>query len=461
MTWARAAAGAAALVLLAGCAVDEAADVRSYRDVLDAGVAGTPEPPAPGKPLDLATAMRLANARDERLAIEGEAYVRSLLARERAATAFLPRVDLSPAYFLRDSTSGGGTRNGFDLPVDASIDVAPVADAASLVRTASSARQRRALLLALQDSVLLDVGRTLFEVERAERRAAVLRASLDVQGVRVDDSKARLKEGLARSLDVALSESRAADARVRLLDAETAARTGRTLLSFLVGYDVANVPLDDRLAVPAAAAPLDELLRVAAASRPEIVAARHDHDAAVAGAREAVGAWWPSISADLSVFLSRDSEPTDLDWTSFLEVHVPLFTAGRVAIDVRDALSRVRAARHAVSENVRGVRRDVETARERFEAEGRRIEALRVQADAARRSLEQAEALWQTGLATNLERLVAQDELLSTELALTSAELDRRVRHLELLRTTGALHGVAGLVRPEPYDERGDRAEAR
>ena len=47
----------------AACAVDQAAEVDSYRALLDASVDDAPQ--APGGQLDARTAMRLANARNE------------------------------------------------------------------------------------------------------------------------------------------------------------------------------------------------------------------------------------------------------------------------------------------------------------------------------------------------------------------------------------------------------------
>lgn len=121
----------------------------------------------------------------------------------------------------------------------------------------------------------------------------------------------------------------------------------------------------------------------------------------------------------------------------------------------------MRAAKQAHVRAKRAASTDVEDARARFDEVERRAAAVVVRVDAARRSLEQAEALWQTGQGTNLERLVAQDELLSAELELTTADLDRKVRHVEILRAAGTIHGLAGLKRPEPRLTEGPDAEAR
>jgi outer membrane protein TolC len=452
----RAAAGLA--LCCAACAVDEAAEVDSYRALLDLSTDDAPQ--SPGGELDARTAMRLANARNEELAIEGEGDLRALIDRRRAASAFLPRVTLSPSYFARD----GGV-DGIDVPLSGSLDVSPVSDSANVRRSESEVERRRALLYVAQDALLVDVARTLFEVVRAERSGAVLENSLAVQQARVDDVRARRDVGFARPLDVSLSEAQAADTRVDLLEARRAAATGRAVLAFLIDAALDGVALDGALEVPEMLPNDDEWLARAVSGRQELAATRAGVDASAHDVRVATGGWWPSVSIDLDWFLSRDSAPTDEDWRGLIEIAVPIFEAGLVRANVRDALSRLREAKLEHSLALRGVERDIAVASENLTSSRERIERLRVRLVATREALDQANSLYDAGLATNLERLAAQQETLETELALESAELERRVFYLDLLRASGDLHEWAGLVRPQPdttVDEpESARAEAR
>ena len=465
---ARSAAGVAALAALVlgapGCAVDEAEEVAQYRRVLDAGITTTPAPPAAGKRLDLATAMRLANARDEALAAVGEDYVRSLIERRRAVASFLPTIMLSPRAFARDRVRPDDDTRGVDVPATFEMDVSPVTDLAELDRTDLDAERRRALLLAAQDDLLLDVGRTHFAVLLAERRSEVLRSSIALQEARVEDARARTEAGLQPPLDVALAESRAADARGDLVDSERVARNGRTLLSFLTGWRVGDTPLDGTLALTTEPAPAEDLVRDAIRLRPEVLAAITAVPVAEADLRAAYGGYWPSVTIDVEAFLSQDSEPTDLDWAALLEVHIPLFQAGLVEADVREALSRLREAKLLAARAERSVRLDVETAREGYVSVGRRLHELAVRLEASRRALDLADGQWKAGIGTNLERLTAQDDLLAVELDVATAELEKRIRRLELERACGRLHEIAGLrreLRTPPGGEEAQRAASR
>jgi outer membrane protein TolC len=64
---------------------------------------------------------------------------------------------------------------------------------------------------------------------------------------------------------------------------------------------------------------------------------------------------------------------------------------------------------------------------------------LQVQLRAARQAFNQADQSYNVGLATNLERVAAQDQLLSAQLQLTSAQFDRTLSYLALARATGEL----------------------
>jgi outer membrane protein TolC len=458
-------AGLAALALgLGACAVNESEDIAAYRSVLDAGLSSPVVAPAKGARLDVRGSMRLANARYEVLDIEGEAYVRALLDRKRAAAAFLPKFSFSPELFRDESTVQADRKSGLDAPVSGGIVTNPVMDEAEIRRTDLTADERRSRLLALQDAVLLDVGRAHLLVVLVERRVEVLRSSLAVQEARADDARQRRDAGLARPLDAALAESRAASTLLDLVDAETSAVRGRALLEFLTGTPLDGVVLDGTLDAPATPPPIDPALAAASERREEVLAARWAVKAALAGVESAYGGWYPRITADVTAFLEHDSNKDAPDWTSLLRVSVPLFTAGVVEADVRTALSELREARDRLSLARRAVQRDVLESWTAFDAARRRIEAVLVRLDAAQRAVDQADGLWSAGLATNLERLVAQEEQLTAELDLASAEIGRKAAWLDFSRAQGALHEIVGLDRSASVrlrDVEEPRAQAR
>ncbi|HZW08343.1 MAG TPA: TolC family protein [Phycisphaerales bacterium] len=441
-------AAAAMVGAIAGCAVDEGAEVAAYRDVLERGLDQDARAPSVHGPLTVVDTMRLVNARYEPLSIGGEDYLQSLIEVRRAAAAFLPVVSLSPSYRWEENTGGDDSPAALDTAVGADIDLNPVADMARVRQRRAAAGQTRALLLDLQDTVLLDAARAHYEVLRAERAVRVLESSLQLQRERVADARGRLEVGVVRPLDASLVESQAAQTAVDLIAAQNAVATGRSLLGFLTAEPLGGVELVDELGAPAAApGPLPELWALAEARRQDVLAAEQR----IVGARRAVesayGEYFPRVSLGVQAFLQRDSEPTDLDIAGVISLSLPLFSAGLIEADVRTALSQLRQAKLDEALTRRAARRDVEIAGDNLRYSAERESQLRVQERVAQEALNLAEAAFQVGLGTNLERVEAQDRLLSTQLQLVNAEFDRKIAHLDLLRTTGRLHELLGLER--------------
>ncbi|HEV7298074.1 MAG TPA: TolC family protein [Tepidisphaeraceae bacterium] len=449
---------------LTGCAVDQEKEVSIYRDVISAPT--TRPIHEQGKPLTLVRALQLANSNNEQLSISGEDYLQSLIDKDRAAAAFFPTISLAPTYFFQDKVSGaggstivtgGGTGGGsgtivvsggsgqrnerFDVPVTGSWNLFnSFRDVANRRRANATAEQQRDLLLDLQAALLLDVARVYYEVLRSEQSVRVLENALKVQEERLRDTTGRQRAGLARPLDVAQSQAQASQTRVQLLQARADVINGRSTLAFLIDAPVHSVALPDGFDPSIDLPALEAVLRSALAARRDFSAAQ----AAVRAARQEVAGafnqYYPSLNLNVNYFLTRDSTPTDSDWNGLLSLDIPIFTAGLIHADVRTAWSRYRQAVFSENQLRRLIDSDVRIAMENLTSTLARLAELRVQATAAREALRQADESYRAGLATNLERLTAQDQVLSAELQLASAEYERKFLYLSLLRQSGQLH---------------------
>lgn len=445
------------LVSTVGCAVDQEKEVARYQEVLRANLLAREQVFTPGEPLSLRQALDLANRQNERLAIEGENYLQALIERKRAAAAFLPTVSLVPSYSFRETVDNGGGGNGgaddggggsnassndrtFNVPVNANANLFNgFSDVARLRGSARTIEQRRNLLLDLQESVLLDAAQVYYQVLRSERSAEVLASSLKVQEARVRDIQGRQAAGLARPLDVAQTEAQASTTRVTLITARNDVRNGRATLAFLTAAPVQDSPLIDAFDVPTALLPLAELQERAVLERRDLRAASAAVLAARQGVNAAVGQYYPSVTLDLNVFVYRESFPDERTWDGLLRANLPIFSAGLIEADVREAWSFYRQAALVESLLRREVAQQVQLAYQDVRANEDRIAELQVQLRAAQQAFNQADQSYNVGLATNLERVTAQDQLLSAQLQLTSAEFDRTLAYLALARATGEL----------------------
>lgn len=419
-----------------GCTVDQQSEISRYRAVSDLS-----RVPAfsPGAPLSLEDAVLLANAYNERLSIQGELYLQALLEQKRRAAALMPTLDLFGDQFLRENNSAlrstafdGGVSGQYTLLTGAT-------DFNSVKAAEADARSRRWLLLDLREALMLETARAYYSVLRAERLVEVLRSSSVVQQERLRDIRARQAVGFARPLDVAQIESQSSETMVTLLDAQNALARARSALILLTGVEAQDSLLTDGFAIPDSTPALTTLLTDAYRTRQDLLAARASADAARADVDAAFGQYFPSIRLALDYFLVRDSAPTDLDLSSLISINLPLFTGWRIDAEVRAAWSVFRQRVLEYSALRRQVRLDIETALADLDSSRQRVVELNAQLAAAAEALRQAEASYQAGLGTNLERVAAQDQLLNAQLRQASEEFTLKIAVLALQRAGGRL----------------------
>lgn len=446
---------ALALGLLAGgCAVDQNREIAEYRAITDLPPAAT----QPGGGLALSDALLIANQNNETLASRGEQYLRALIQRRRTVANFLPTFELGGDYRRRDpvSSSGGSSDGGSSEGGSSSssssqnrtFDVTGTLnwelfngfrDANAYWRDTFVIEQRRNDMLDFQEGLLLDTASVYYRAIRGEAAIRVLESSLKVQEERLRDARGRLQARVGRPLDVAQTEAQVAATRTTLINARLDAARARTLLSLLTNLPAERVALTDLFEPPEQLESLEAYLESARRGRRDLAAA----EAAVGAARRdvevAFGQYYPSVSLDFNAFFRRDTAPTARDWDALLAINLPIFSAGRIEADVREAWSFAREAVYVRSYLDRQVVQQVTDAYEDVVASRERLASLRVQLAAAEQAFAQAEGLYQVGNATNLERVVAQDAFLDAQLQVATEEFDRKVRYLTLLRSVGGL----------------------
>ena len=257
------------ILLTAGCAVDQAREVQTYRNVLDAGQEKPPAPFSPGESLTLQRALELANANNEQLALAGEGYLQALIAKDRAFARFLPTIGFVPSYMRQERSSiGAGNplignidrEEHFDAPVQGNLKLSPFQDVPGFRAAGVAAEQQRAHLLDRQSILLLDVAQTFYQVLRSEKQVDVLEHTVQMQQQRVKDMDVQQRAGVARPVDVAQGQAQLAGTLSALIQARNDVRNGRATLAQLIGVPAAEGLLVDALEVVDAPPPLDRLL---------------------------------------------------------------------------------------------------------------------------------------------------------------------------------------------------------
>jgi outer membrane protein len=431
------------IIGIAGCKVDQQKEVATHRKVVD--LSPTTQPVwAPGTPLTLVQAMLLANAQNERLSIQGEDYLQAIIARKHAVANFLPTLNLTGVYGWAENVGDEGRPNH-------ALDVAAVGqmnlfngfrDVATLKVADLTIEQQHFLLRDAQESLLADTVRVYFLCLRNEALIGVLENSVALQNERLRDTAAREKAGLARSLDVAQAQAQVSQTGVLLINARVAAKNSRSALALITAAPVETVTLRDlpiKVTLPADVA---NARATAMQDRQDLLAAGKDRDAARQAVEVAVGEYYPSISVNVTGFLTRQSVPTDRDWLTLFQANLPIFSAGQIEADVRNAWSIYR--QRALFESLlrRQINSDVEVTFNNLQSSTPRLDGLRVQESAAQQAVASARGLALAGVGRPLEEFVAQDQLLNARLELTNETYVQRVYATDLIRATGRLRAT-------------------
>jgi outer membrane protein len=432
----------ACAVVLSACTTDQASDVDAYRRISDPpGATEAREHATPLQTVSLRDALVLTAARNEQLAQAGEQYVQALAQRQRAAAALRPTVDLFTDLTLRENT-GNQSVVQTDLGLNAQYRVLTgLGDLRNVEASDAIVRAREWVILDLREALLLQTALAYYDAILAERLVGVLESSVSAQVERLNDVEARNQVGFARPLDVSQVQAQVSRTRSQLIAARRQVAEARATLTLLTNVELSGAALSDGFEIDASdgAPSLDEMLLIATNTRQDLVAAHSQAEAARRLVDVAISQYYPTIGVNLDYFLVRAPDDALTNISSLIELRLPLLSAGRIQADVREAWSIFRQSVLEYRLRTREARRDVEVARARLEASRAAADEFRTQVVVARDTLLLAEASYQAGLGTNLERVTAQDELLAAELNATSEEFITKTSQLALLRAMGLL----------------------
>jgi outer membrane protein TolC len=448
---------ALALFAIAGC-VDQKREVAIYQKELDA-LPGSAAPAPDNSPLSLQQALRLAEKNDESLGLTGETYVQALIAEQKTFSTLLPSISLAPSY------AGGPqndpfNRNKYSVPLNGSYTAFSLQNISTVSQNAATAEEDRWLLLNEQQIILQDVAVAYYTVLQNERSVVVYQSSLAEQDERVRQAKEQNKLGLGTLLDIAQSESQASSTRVQLIQAQASVTTSRAALAYLLGIPTLTQPLTDEFhPTNDIDRTVDQWLADADAHRQDLIADTAAVESARQGVRAAIAEYFPTITLNLSYMLRQQSPPFSLPWTSAINLNLPIFTGGSIEADVRSAFSQLRVALLNQSQTRKQVEEDIRTGYANLVSSRDQISELRVELVASREALEQSQAQYEVGTATNLDVLTSVDALLSTQLQLATQVYQRKIAYLNLLRVAGHLTFNDAAPSTKPSSEENDLLE--
>ncbi|PVM88349.1 TolC family outer membrane protein [Caulobacter endophyticus] len=348
-----------------------------------------------------------------------------------------------------DSDSPDQTQDDTSLQLGVSQTLFAGGRIAQDIRRARAAEQATRYDLQQTEQVVL--GQVITAYVDVQRDAAVLAArQQNVEALLKQSAgvSARFRQGEVTKTDLAQTEARLAQARSGVEAARANLAVSRAAFQRVVGQapgELAPAP-----ALPQMPPSADEAQRLAEQHSPSVHAAQLRLAASQAAVRRARAERSPHVSLDATVGQSderlvagagglADSVQRQDSYGLRLNLRVPLFQGGAVSAGVRQAKAAERGAMATEDGVLRQAQEGAANAWSRMVAADAIIESSRQQVNAARVAYRGGEYELNAGLRSTFDVLDLQQDVLSAQITLVTAERDAYVAKVNLLQAVGGL----------------------
>jgi outer membrane protein TolC len=310
------------------------------------------------------------------------------------------------------------------------------ADAAAAIFALSGADHRR-----VEADTAVAVVRAYGDALIAEASGRVARAAIQSATQDVSRAEARRDQGRATAADVLSLKVHLAEMQARAISADGDARIARAQLNSVLGV---AIDTDWALVPPPVTTPrITPALDVSLATRPDVIGAAIQVDAADAAAREAQALLMPRIGVEGgyewngSTWTNRAAA-----WLVGVRAELSLSLGGSEAAHARAAAHAVERARAQKTSVERAARVDLLTSRERLDAALAREDVAIGAVSHARESERIIRERYAAGLAGVTEVLHAADAVLAAESLEITSHVDALVASVMLDRALGRIPDV-------------------
>ena len=321
-------------------------------------------------------------------------------------------------------------------------------------RTASAISAADARLVDSVNMIGLETVQTYLEILRLTNARAALLRDVSILQTIVAKMRLRVRGGFGNDADLYEGKARVEAARVQLVEVEQQLQNATADYVALVGAPPTRLePVHPYWG----ALPLnvDDVISAARKRSPKILAMRYDALAAAAVADGAQAQTRPKLDlvvrADRSAYLTSSDNDSSTISAQF-SLRVNLYDGG--AAEARHEVARHAADAGRLSAEAKALEidREVMKAWNSIYGSASRIEPLRLEHEAALRSLSANLKRFEAGFST-LEKLMdLQNQVTSTELAILNENVSRHYNTFLLLAATGQL--IDALALPSPHERR-------
>lgn len=268
-------------------------------------------------------------------------------------------------------------------------------------------------ITAREESVMLVVSQYL-GCQRASADVAAAQSRVDLAQAVYDQSADLQKNGVGTGIDTLRANVQLQNEKQRLIVSQTGLQTSLNGLARLLSVDPRRpVDIADQPAFfDTPAVSIDQTIDKAFAARPELKALKTQQERAALDARAAGDQRLPKLS--FSGYWAEQGITPDTIIPVYQyqgTVTVPLFTGGRIQADRAKADLAIRQLEQQVTDARNRIALDVKNAVAQLDAARNEVTVANAGIQLAREEVTQARDRFQAGVANNLEVITAQDEL--------------------------------------------------
>jgi outer membrane protein len=309
-------------------------------------------------------------------------------------------------------------------------------------------------LLAVEQQVLFDGVQAYMDVWRNRRVVALRQKNVQVLQEQLRAAQERFDVGEVTRTDVEQARARYSLSQATLAGARADLAASIAFYTRVVGHAPGTLNYPKITKLPKQ---VDEAIAIASETNPSILAASFVEEAAQHSIKVARGDLLPELNLEASGIYADDdlsdgqSVTTEM-YTVGAVLTVPLYEAGLVYSQVRQAKQIASQRRIQVIEVARAVREVVVTAWSSLEAARQVIVASRAQVSANVLALDGVRQEYLVGSRTTLDVLDAEAELVESQVLLADAERDQILAAYQLVASIGRLTARNLALNVEYYD---------
>ncbi len=378
-----------------------------------------------------------------------------------ARTGFRPTASVSgnAGYSRTDFGRGSGIRSEVN---SGGIELTLAQPIFNGGRTEAGVQAAQATVLAGREglrsteaSILQSVVQAYADVRRDQQIVRIRQNNVQVLAEQLDETRAKFEVGQITRTDVAQGQAQLAASRALLSSAQAQFQISRANYTAVVGQNPGELAPEPQ--IPGLPLTVDKAFDIAEAESPLLRQAQITEQASRARISQARAANHPTVSLQASLGYSGTVAPFDTNnydraVAAQAVISQPLFTGGLNSSNIRSALERnnsdrieIEAARRQVVQTVSQAWNVMAGSRANVTSDEEQVNAARVAFDGSREE-------YRAGLRTNLDTLIAQQNLRDAELALVQARHDAYVAGAGVLQAMGRLEARNLVTGVDLYD---------